>query len=226
VRIAQATYFVALIQSLLLRSHNMQMRRTLLALLGGLGLLLAGTSPAKATIDFNLVSGIGDTYVYTINFNPNGLEQMVAGTGLATLYDFAGLTAAAQITLDATASANFNPPTVQLLGINGFSQAPPDSPTINNATFTYKGPTISTTALLGTVTITGGLPAGSVLGIIGFYSGTSTDTSVTPSGSSGNTGRVQVPTLVSIPAPASIVMFGLGIGALSVVRLRKRFLPA
>jgi len=192
-------------------------------MLGGLGLLLAGTSPANATIDWNLVSFSGDSYTYSITFTPN-VNEALDGGGLATLYDFVGLTSAAQVSYNATAAANFNAPTVQALGINGFSQAPPDSPTINNVTLTYKGAPITAVTNLGQVTITGGLAANLVSPIIGFYSGQSTDTSVTPNGPSGNTGRVQVPS--AVPAPASVVMLGLGMGVMGIARLRKRLLRA
>jgi len=207
----------------------MQMRRIMFGILGGLGLLLASTSPAKATIDWQLSSLSGDVYTYSIAFTPKASEALVAGD-FTTLFDFAGLTNANQVS--GSILTNFTP-SVQPLGEYAFAQMPPqDLATVNNLTLTYKAgsPTLTTTTTLGTVTITGGLAANLVSPVNGFYSGQSTDTSVSP-GAFGNSGGVQVPGAGTqapgtVPAPASVVMLGLGMGILGIARLRRRLLKA
>jgi len=189
-------------------------------LLGGLGLLLVGTSPAKASIDYSFVGASAGTYTYNVTFTPGTNEQLDT-TGYVTLYDFVGLSSLAQVTGTALTAFPIATDTIQLLGVNGFGTAPPDSPTINNLTLNYKGATVTTTTNFGTIIISGG----TLTPVSGAYSGTTTITLPSPPHPSGNVSSITV-SGSAVPEPASIVMFSLGIGVLGVVRLRKRVFPA
>jgi hypothetical protein len=81
-----------------------------------------------------------------------------------------------------------------------------------NGTVTDTGPTVGTgSATIGGVVFTLGPP-------FGF-------SSPTLNGSGGNISAT-INSTTGVPAPASLVMFGLGVGALGAIRLRRRFLSA
>jgi len=182
-----------------------------------LGLLAASGTQARAGFVPTFISSSGNTYNYTLNFTSNGATETLASGNNVTLYDVAGVTLASQVTV--TPGANIlvtTPLTGVLPPAAGGPVNPTDSNLINNIVFTYTGtPTTTDTVFNVVVTTTG-------VGNTGQRTGQYTSFDNIALGSNNQIGAVIVPSS-AIPEPTSVVMLGLGIGAIvGIGRFRNR----
>jgi len=110
---------------------------------------------------------------------------------------------------------------IQLIGINGFNQAPPDLGTLYNLTFTYTG---STPVVAATDTILGGGAGAfgyiSSVGIPVMSEFSATSHATIGGDPQGNTSSLAVAD-PPVPEPATMFLSGAGLIALGLLRRRR-----
>jgi hypothetical protein len=213
----------------------MQKRVALLGALSCLALFVGPRAEASYNYSTNVVitavtngaSGVGTSSStlngVTIAFTPESGSRPVPSLNSLNLGNFT-VTAAA-----GTSNVSF---TVTITDTVTVVNVPtPGGPGTGTLTFTdtinLSGITNSG-GLSGTVTDTGIVigTGSATIGTIPFTLGPPTGfSSPTINGAGGNVSAT-INASTGIPAPASLVMFGLGMGALGVVRIRRRFLSA
>jgi len=217
------------------------------AVLGALACALALFSGARAEASYTYQSSVSITSATGgATIAANGLSATLNGVTITFTNEgrsLLGVPGAASLNIgDITVTAAVGTPltsfNVTILDTIGITNNPgPGTAGSGNLTTTD-------TIVLSNVSNTGGQSSGSVtdtgqvagigsatIGGVGFTFAPPppfTFSNVTVNGSGGNLGANVTTTAPSgvIPAPASLVMFGLGIGALGVIRLRRRFLSA
>ena len=111
---------------------------------------------------------------------------------------------------------------IQLIGINGFNQAPPDISTLYNLTFTYTGsaPVVAAAdTMLGGGAGAFGYISAVDIPVMSVFSATSHST--VDGNTQGNTSAVAVAD-PPVPEPATMVLSGAGLMALGLLRRRRR----
>jgi hypothetical protein len=176
-------------------------------------LVFAGLATADVVPTLTGVTGSSPfTYEYSISFGPGiNLDSTAPFDQFFTIYDFAGFNGVQSAPAGWTfvASPGLTPPRVNVV----------DNPTVPNLTWKY----VSSPVIAGP-TIVGSFAAQSTLGPL-FTGGTfaSQGTNATATESVENVGSVSVPSTLQegpIPEPATGLLFGFGLVALSLVSRR------
>jgi hypothetical protein len=196
------------------------MRRIVLSLALALGL----STVARADIMVTLNSGPVANFS---NFNWTYTATLKSGSTLNngdffTIYDIGGFGPSVPILNPVILpSANWSA-LIQLVGINGFNQAPADAAGLYNVTFVFTG---ASSIIAASDTILGGGAGGfgytssSSTAIAGAFSATS---HATVGGlAQGNTSGVTVAGPSAVPEPTTSLLTGCGLLALSFLRRRK-----
>ncbi len=192
----------------------MQSCMKLLMTLGIAAMLGGTTARASFFADFLSVSPAGSNFDYTYNLDfgsNNGAEELLSGD-FVTIYDIVGF-------VSAIAGSPFSMST-QTIGITPPFQAPPDSGSLMNVTFTYTGPTV-----LVNDSFTGFTIVSTDSGTQGGFS-SGQDTAVVDGMTKlGDTTGTPVPAALVSGAPEPMSLLLMGFGLLSVALLRRRRRP-
>lgn len=192
----------------------------MLAAIAGIGVKDAAANSILLTYQGNVFNGT--SYTYTYNAYLTGPSDLLVNDYF-TIYDFAGLVGTSTQPSNWAFSSTALGPTPSS---QSAVQTASDSGSIPNITWTYSGPTVSSSPLAGV--LLGAFTANSL------YTGTIIDAYVSQDHSNnaatlglvqGNTGPIPVPLAVAVPEPASMMLFGsalLSLGVAARKRLRRR----
>jgi len=185
----------------------------LMTLVGAIG-MLSSTARASFIFDFQSVTPLGGgqfAYHYDLDFGSNNSQEELLNGDFATVFDIVGF-------VSATAPAGFTTSS-QLTGVIPPFQAPPDSPSIINVTYTYTGvPVLNNTMFTG-FTIVSTVSSTQA----GFTSGQ--DTAIQDGTTKlGDTTGTTVPLAVQagVPEPGTLAMIGAGFVLLGAFRARRQ----
>jgi hypothetical protein len=193
-----------------------------LAIVFVLGLAMAGMASADIIVTLNsgpVVNGGDFNWTYTATLKSG---STLMNGDFFTIYDVGGFGPGVPIANPVILPASNWSSSIQFLGINGFSTAPADSPTIFNVTYTFTG---GSSVVAASDTILGGgagafgYTSSSNTSFTGAFSATSHITS--GSALAGNTSSVTVagsPT--QIPEPSTTLLSGVGLIAVSLLLRR------
>jgi len=204
-----------------LKEEKVQVKKLLLSLV----MLSAVTGIASADIIVALNSG---PVTNGANFNWTYTATLKSGSTLNngdffTIYDIGGFGPGVPIANPVILPASNWSSSIQLLGINGNNQAPPDSASVYNVTYTFTGASPIVAAsdqILGGGAGAFGYTSASNSSFTGQFSATSHNTS---GGTiQGNTQALTVAgTNPVVPEPSTTVLFGVGLVALSFLVKRR-----
>jgi len=179
------------------------------------------SAPSSGTTISGLTASNGGVTVTFANETNGATLPSVPGAGTFNFGDYV-VTATNAATAPTTFSFNFT-----------------DAVTITNVPPPGSATPTGTLTLAGTVTLTGYSATGGTFSISPltvtvptttaggntFVMSAPTFSNPTTNGAGGNVGAA-ITSSSAVPAPASLVMFGLGMGSLGLVRLRRRFSAA
>jgi hypothetical protein len=196
------------------------MRRIVLFFTLALGLSAVARADIMLTLNAGpVVSFSNFTWTYTATLKSG---STLNNGDFFTIYDIGGFGPGVPIASPVIMPGSNWSSLIQLVGINGFNQAPPDSGALYNLTFIFTGssPVIAASdTILGGGAGTFGYASSSNTAFAGAFSATS---HATVGGlSQGNTSGVTVAGPSTVPEPTTTLLTGCGLLALSFLRRRQ-----